>query len=210
MSNVSAIFFININIASTIPTSMATTRSNTTVKRNVRAKTERSVFVVWPISTNSLNWHILKLTTIRIAESVAIGISFARGIATIIITKRTIAWTIPATGVLPPFLILVAVLAIAPVAGSPPKSADAIFAIPCAISSWLESCLSPVIPSATTAERSDSIPAKMAIVTAGWTKAPIFTFVKFGIWGIGIAPLRSLNFEPIVCTSVAIPFFWSK
>ena len=39
-------------------------------------------------------------------------------------------WTMPAIGVLPPFLILAAVLAIAPVAGIPPNKADAIFPAP--------------------------------------------------------------------------------
>lgn len=44
------------------------------------------------------------------------------------------------------------------------------FAIPWAINSWLESCLSSIIPSATTAESSDSIAASTAIVTAGIIK----------------------------------------
>ena len=48
------------------------------------------------------------------------------------------ACMIPVTGVLPPFLILVAVLAIAPVAGIPPKTDDQILATPCAMSSVLD------------------------------------------------------------------------
>lgn len=40
------------------------------------------------------------------------------------------ACAIPATGLVAPFLILVAVLAIAPVAGIPPKSGKAILAMP--------------------------------------------------------------------------------
>ena len=41
----------------------------------------------------------------------------------------------PAIGVVPPERTLVAVRAIAPVAGRPPNSGDAMFATPCAISS---------------------------------------------------------------------------
>ena len=62
--------------------------------------------------------------------------------------------------------IMAAVLAIAPVAGIPPKSAEAIFPAPCAISSVSERCLLLIMPSATTQERSDSIAASTAIVNA--------------------------------------------
>ena len=48
------------------------------------------------------------------------------------------ACVIPATGVRPPFFTFVAVRAIAPVAGIPPKSGDAMFATPCATSSMFE------------------------------------------------------------------------
>ena len=58
------------------------------------------------------------------------------------------------------------VLAIAPVAGIPPKNGVIIFATPCAISSEFELCFAPVTPSATVAESSDSIAHKMAIVNA--------------------------------------------
>ena len=43
----------------------------------------------------------------------------------------------PATGVRPPLLILVMVLAMAPVAGIPPKIGVTTLAIPCAINSVL-------------------------------------------------------------------------
>ena len=52
--------------------------------------------------------------------------------------KQRKAWTMPATGVRAPERILVAVRAIAPVAGIPPKSGEAILAIPCATSSTFE------------------------------------------------------------------------
>src|ERR1017187_3587722 len=57
----------------------------------------------------------------------------------------------PATGVRAPERMLVAVRAIAPVAGSPPNIGDARLAIPWAINSTFGLCLSPHIRSATTA-----------------------------------------------------------
>jgi hypothetical protein len=74
---------------------------------------------------------------------------------------------IPARGVLPPFLILVAVLAIAPVAGIPPNRELPMFAIPCAINSVLERWFPPIIPSATTVYNNDSIAPSNAIAIAG-------------------------------------------
>ena len=67
--------------------------------------------------------------------------------------------------------MLVAVRAIAPVAGRPPNSALPKFAIPWAISSVFESCRSPIIPSATTAHSSDSIAPSMAIARAGVSRS---------------------------------------
>ena len=72
----------------------------------------------------------------------------------------------PATGVLPPLLMLVIVRAIAPVAGIPPKKGTTTFATPCAMSSVLELCLSPITPSATMADSRDSMAPSMAIVNA--------------------------------------------
>jgi len=92
--------------------------------------------------------------------------NFAYGISTTRITKSVIECTIPAIGVRPPFLILAAVRAIAPVAGIPPNNTEPILPIPCPISSWLLLCLLFTIPSATTAERRDSIAARIAIVNA--------------------------------------------
>ena len=72
----------------------------------------------------------------------------------------------PATGERAPARTLVAVRASAPVAGSPPKRAEATFATPWAMSSQLERCRPPIMPSATTADSSDSTPARKAIVNA--------------------------------------------
>ena len=74
---------------------------------------------------------------------------------------------IPAIGVRPPFLTFAAVLAMAPVAGIPPKRPEKMFPRPCPINSALDLCVSPIIPSDTTAESRDSIPARIAMVNAG-------------------------------------------
>ena len=66
----------------------------------------------------------------------------------------------PAIGVRPPFFTFVAVRAIAPVAGMPPNSGDTMFATPCATSSMFERWRPPIMPSATTADSSDSIAAE--------------------------------------------------
>ncbi len=86
----------------------------------------------------------------------------------------------PAIGVRPPFLILAAVLAIAPVAGIPPNSADPMLPIPCATSSILERCLELIILSATTQDNRDSIAARMAIVNASGRIPLTSAIVKLG------------------------------
>ena len=72
----------------------------------------------------------------------------------------------PAIGVRPPFLMLAAVRAMAPVAGIPPNRAEPILPAPCAISSILERCLLLIIESATTQDSKLSIPANTAMVKA--------------------------------------------
>ena len=62
------------------------------------------------------------------------GQYLAIGAATRMIASNVMACTMPATGLRPPFLTFVAVRAIAPVAGIPPKSGVKIFATPWAIS----------------------------------------------------------------------------
>ena len=113
--------------------------------------------------------------------------------------RRHIACIIPAIGVRPPFLILAAVLAIAPVAGIPPKTAEPILPTPCAISSILELCLSPTIPSATTHDNRDSIAASIAIVKASGTTSLNILSDILGNAGVGI--LDDISYRsPIVLT----------
>lgn len=125
-------------MANTIPISMATVRSINTVRLKVVIKIIASLFeplntsIKFPISL------IFQATRINIPASVAMGIRAAHLPANTMIINTVIAWMIPATGILPPFLILVAVLAIAPVAGIPPKIEEQMLANPCAINSVLE------------------------------------------------------------------------
>src|SRR6266545_1449947 len=110
---------------------------------------------------------MLYATMTRMPASVAMGISPADRPKKRAMSSSVTECVIPATGVRPPFLTFVAVRAIAPVAGIPPNSGDTTFATPCASSSMLERCRPPIIPSATTAERSDSTAPSSAIVNAG-------------------------------------------
>ena len=108
------------------------------------------------------------------ALKVARGMNFASGAAATMMINSVSACVIPAIGVRAPLRIFVAVRAMAPVAGMPPKSGLTMLAMPCAISSWLESWRSSVMPSATTAESSDSMAANIAMVTAGWKRCCMF------------------------------------
>ena len=65
-----------------------------------------------------------------------------------------------------------------------------------------ERCLPPIIPSATTADSKDSIPASIAIVKAGWIRVEIVFKSSTGIVGIGRAEEISPNLAPIVSTSI--------
>ncbi len=72
--------------------------------------------------------------------STAMGTNRTSGAANRTMHSSVTEWIIPATGVCAPERMLVAVRAIAPVAGSPPKSGDAMFATPCPTSSTFELC----------------------------------------------------------------------
>src|SRR5437773_2697246 len=151
----SAMRRMNRKAASTMPTSMATVKSTSTVSRNVVSRTATSLLGARNSAMNvrhSLMWNA---TTTRIAASVASGIRPAQRPKKSVINSSVIACTIPAIGVRPPFFTFVAVRAIAPVAGIPPNNGEAILAMPCATSSMLERWRPPIMPSATTADRGD-------------------------------------------------------
>ncbi len=123
--------------------------------------------------------------TISSPASAGRASSPASGASATIAARMNSAWMIPAMGVRPPASTLVAVRAIAPVAGSPPNSGEAMFAAPCASSSALERCVLPIIRSATTADSRDSIPASSAMVMAAGARSTSLSAVRFGMDGQG-------------------------
>ena len=156
-----------------------------------------------PLNIRTKTWHSLMFmqTTIMIPASAASGISFAWEPNSSKITVSVTAWMMPATGVRAPLRMFVAVRAIAPVAGIPPKSTEPMLPIPCPISSVSGRWRSPVMPSATVALSSDSIAARSAMVIAG-TKSCGSSFQrKSGREGEGSACGSSPNLMPIVSTS---------
>ena len=93
----------------------------------------------------------------------------AHGARSTMTRTRKIECTIPAIGLVAPFRIFVAVRATAPVAANPPNNGERMLAAPCPINSWFGLCRVPVMPSATTAVKSDPIAPSSAIVNAGPT-----------------------------------------
>ena len=76
----------------------------------------------------------------------------------------------PATGPCAPERTFVAVRAIVPVTQNPPNRDEPRFATPCATNSQFDLWRRPVMPSATTAESSDSIaPSRVKAIAAGST-----------------------------------------
>ena len=134
------------------------------------------------------------------AASVANGISPAHLPKKTVMSRSTTACVIPATGVRPPFFTLVAVRAMAPVAGIPPNNGVTMLATPCATSSMLDRCLDPIMPSATTADSSDSMAPSIAMVKAGATRFRMSANASCGNTGRGRAELSSPNRLPTVST----------
>ena len=185
------------------PALMATVRSKMTVRKNVSRRTKTSDLGLLSNALKVLHPLMLYATTIRTPARQAIGINLARGIRKSSIRRRTTAWTIPATGVRPPLLILVIVLAMAPVAGIPPKIGVTILAIPRAMSSVLELCLALIIPSATVAESRDSMAPSAAMVmaigkrffTASQSRAGISAFGRLALME-NLSPMVSMQLTP--------------
>src|SRR5205085_9969265 len=113
------------------------------------------------------------------------------------------ACTIPATGEVAPERILVAVRAIAPVAGMPPKKGTKRFARPWANSSTSGLWRSPLMLSATTAERRLSIAANMATVQADGNSGRMRSARNCGIEIAGKPVGIPWNLLPIVSIGIA-------
>ena len=103
----------------------------------------------------------------RMAASAASGMCAAHGASSRITSSRNTVCTMPASGLVAPLRMLVAVRAMAPVAAKPPNSGAMMLAAPWPMSSWFESCRAPVMPSATTAVSSDSMAPNKAMAKAG-------------------------------------------
>ena len=176
---------------------MAIVKSKSTVSRKVMSSTATSLFGLASSSRNVRQPLMLYDTTTSTPARQAIGMYCASGMKTRKISSRTAAWTMPATGVRPPLLIFVIVLAIAPVAGIPPKSGEQRFAMPCPMSSWFESWRRPVTPSATVAESNDSMAPSTAMVRAGCTSCFTPSHVNTGTAADG-SSARMLKRSPIV------------
>jgi hypothetical protein len=108
--------------------------------------------------------------------------------------------TMPATGERPPFFTFVAVRAMAPVAGMPPKNGTTRLAMPWPISSALARWRPPIMPSATIALSSDSMAPSSAIDSAGENRAPICEKSKRGSEGLGRPVGTSPKRLPMVST----------
>ena len=123
---------------------------------------------------------MFQATIINTGAMLANGIWDANGANSNSVSSTNKPWMTPDILETAPDLILVAVRAIAPVAGIPPKNGVTIFAIPCPISSLLLLCFVPDMASATTAESNDSIPPNTAIAKAGTIKRCIRSQVISG------------------------------
>ena len=106
----------------------------------------------------------------------------------------------PDTGPWAPERTLVAVRAMVPVTGMPPNTAEPILAKPCATSSQLERWRRPVMPSATTADSSDSIEPSSAKAAASGSTASTLSAEKSGSAGQGSVRGMPPKREPIVST----------
>ena len=145
---------------------MAMVRSKMTVRKKVTSSTMTSDLEF--LSSEPKVRHPLMLydTITSTPARQAMGMCLASGMRKSMMSSSTTACTMPATGVRPPLLMLVMVRAMAPVTGMPPKNGTTRLAAPWATSSVLESCLSPVMPSTTVADSSDSMAPSTAITIA--------------------------------------------
>src|SRR5258708_21003446 len=108
-------------------------------------------------------------------------------------------------GAPPPFFTLVAGRAIAHVAGMQPKMEEKTFAVPCATNSILDLWLPPLMPSATTADKRDSMPPSKAMAKAGRSRFFIVSKSNRGIVGAGKEDGMFPNRLPMVSTGRCRP-----
>src|SRR4051794_18491923 len=116
----SLIRFTNRIADITKPISTAVVKFTKTVRKNVTKRMIESVVLVFTMWANTFRSLIFHATTIKMGAILASGIYEAFGAKNSNTNKTTIPWIMPEKGETAPFLIFVAVLANAPVAGIPP------------------------------------------------------------------------------------------
>ena len=169
ISAVSAIRFINNNAASTTPISIATTRSKNTVKKKVATRTMMSLFgavlqkavrkkssppyLRQPQEEQRLKWSLGSMQQAASKPEEWSLRWYSAQYRQLEYDHRYGHWQ--------------QFLRLRQWQEYRRKSPEKNISSPCPISSALDLCVSPIIPSDTTAESRDSIPARMAIVNAG-------------------------------------------
>ncbi len=180
---------------------MASVRPTKIVSRNVATSTAASPREARSNVATALRSTMFQATTASTPASAASGMKLASGAASSTNASRNSECSMPATGPCAPARTFVAVRAIVPVTQMPPNRLDAMLATPCATSSQFERCRRPVMPSATTADSSDSIAPSNANATAFGSTSRTLLKLTSGRPGsgnvFGMPPKR----EPIVVTS---------
>src|SRR5699024_439318 len=129
-SSTSPIRLINEIIANNKPTGTATVRLTNKVNRKVVANTRESLDFNFKMCMKDLYSLMLNATTIKIGAMLANGILDAYGANNNKIANTKTLCKIPENGLTAPALILVAVRAMAPVAGIPPNIGVTMLASP--------------------------------------------------------------------------------
>src|SRR5690625_987513 len=117
-------------IANNKPIGTAMVKLTKTVNKNVVTRTSESEVRILKIIEKDLYSLMLNATTIRIGAILASGMWDAKGANKSKVNNTKTLWNTPEKGLTAPLLIFVAVLAMAPVAGMPPKNGVMIFAKP--------------------------------------------------------------------------------
>jgi hypothetical protein len=158
---------MNSTDASSTPAVTAMTMSKSTVSVKQVSSTATSLFgATLMVCTKCSTSDMFHATSSSNAARLAMGRYASAGASTTMASSTVTACVIAERGERPPNLKFEAVRAIAPVAGMPPKKGVSRLPMPRAINSESGSCRVRAMPSATTAESSDSMAASIAMVKA--------------------------------------------
>ena len=200
MPVVTAMRLMNSTAPRENPTTIPSVRSRNTVNRKVASSTTASPRELRSSVANSCFSAMFQATIVSTPASAASGISEASGAASSMNSRRKTECSMPAIGPRAPARTLVAVRAIVPVAQMPPNSAEPMLATPWATSSQLDRWRRPVMPSATTAESSDSMAPSSAKDRASGRTACILARLMAGRLGAGSIDGMPPKRVPIVST----------